>query len=310
MDIIWGTKAAASDAWAGTVLGALISPGHRRITHLLIRQGLVFRRRIAIPIDKAARSDADAVYFDMASSEMRAMRSEDVSDLSLSRRTRVEFHGGRRPHVKGIRISDEDGGLTHLVLSGLIGEDRLLLSLRGVGELDGDIVAINDDALEPDDLPSYRRDMDIKSDAWEALYASGYVSPTDLHGIEIAVAEGRAMLTGNVRARDAAEDIGVLLQNVDGILSVEDGIVSDRELEMGLTALLAKEHWDISERLLVHSQLGRIEISGPAPEDASMPAIMQLVRSMPGVREVEHKPATANAFPGVPEQEASEARPR
>ena len=309
MDILWGTKAAASDAWAGTVLGALISPGHRRITHLLIRQGFVFRRSIVMPIERAARSDADAVYFDMTSSEMRALRSDSVSDLSLSRRTQAEFHNGRRPRVLGVRISDEDRGLTHLILSGLIGEDRLLLSLQGVGELEGDVIAITDDALEPDDLPSYRRDRDMKSDAWEALYASGYISPTDLHGIEIAVAEGRAILTGNVRERDAAEDIGVILRNVEGILSVEDGTVSDRELEMSLTALLAREHRDISDRLRVHSQLGRIEISGPALAETSMHAIMQLVSSMPGVLAVEERSATPNAVPGEPEQKVSEARP-
>ncbi|MCH7625572.1 MAG: BON domain-containing protein [Chloroflexi bacterium] len=227
----------------------------------------------------------------------------------MSRKTHARFHNGRNPHVKGIRLSDESGELTHLILSGMFGEDRLLLSLQGVGEIVEDVIVITDDALEPDDLPSYRQDRAIESDGWEALYASEDISPTDLHGIVIAVVDGRVAVTGNVRERKAAEDVGASLRKVEGVLSVEDETFSDREIEMSLTVVLAKEHRDVSSRLLVHSQLGRIELSWPASADASMHATMQLVRSVPGVRAVENNLARANAFPVGPEQEASEAKP-
>ena len=309
MDILWGTKAAASDAWAGAVVGVIIDSEARRATHVLVRLGWIIRRVIAVPIDGAGRSDANAVYFDMAFSEMRALPSDDASGLRLSRETRVAFHDRSGRRVLGVRMSDGDKRLTHLVLKGKITENRLLLALEDISGIEADFFATADEGLEPDDLPSYRMDDDIENDIWEALFASGDISPTDLQGVEIAVVDGQATLAGNVRERATAKDIGVILRNVEGVLSVEDAAASDREVELSLAAYLSREHRDIFDQLLVHCQMGRIEISGAIPTEASMHAILQQVRSTPGVRTVEENLVIANAAPGETEHEVSEARP-
>ena len=309
MDILWGMKAAASDAWAGSVVGAIVDAEHRRVTHVMVRRGAIMRRIIAVPIGSAGRGDANAVYFDMTFSDMRALPADTASGIRLGHDTRAEFGGGGGPRVMGVRMSDDDKHLTHVVLKGMIMENRLLLALEDIGGIDEDYITTAEEALEPDDLPSYRRDGDIENDAWEALFASGDLSPTDLHGIAIAVVDGRVAITGNVREREAARDIGDILRTIEGVLSVEDEAVSDRELEISITALIAREHWAVRDQLLIHCQMGRVEIGGPMPTAASLHAIMQQMRSMPGVRSVEDKLVMANTVLDEPGQEVSAATP-
>jgi sporulation protein YlmC with PRC-barrel domain len=74
-----GDHVRATDGDIGHVRGLRIDPGSRQVTHVLVREGLVWDRKdVAVPIDKVAGFD-DGIRLSITKQQVRDLPSADVN---------------------------------------------------------------------------------------------------------------------------------------------------------------------------------------------------------------------------------------
>lgn len=306
MDLNWGRPVAARDGWLGALDGAVLAAHTRKLTHLLVKRGLVLPRRLAIPAQHLQSVDEYGLYLDLSIIQALGLPSparltDTPGGTTLDRRARVLLKDGTRLALMGLRLPDKDHAPTHCIVKGPgLAAGSVVLSMDRATSIGPGQVATDLEPAEARRLPRYRLDADIQADAWEALYSHESIPDVDLSAIQLQVTSGTVTLSGHVRMPATAKEIGRVVSAVDGVISVQDGLVSDRQIELELASAIAGKvpgHWG---NVIVRSYLGAVVLEGYVPSEEVRESVLEAVRSMRGPRQVEcrlqvREPASAPA---------------
>ena len=312
MDLIWGAPVASTDRWVGALSRARLSGESHQLTDLAVKRGLLLRRLFIIPIDDLERGDHEALYLGLSTSEFfalgKTMEGEGrPSGLDLDARTRVVLADGAKLKLAGVRIRAEDRSLTHLLVKrGRLVRDTAVLPLGKMAALSSGETTTKLGMHELVTLPRYRQDREIERDAWDALYRSESVSPVDLRGIQVSVSDGKAAIDGNVREPETAAETARLVASVDGAVNVEDRVVNDWDIRLGVAAAVSSLDSRLLDSIEVRSHLGTVTLKGQVPSADLTEAVLRAARDIGGVRDVQYlgdgRPEVAgrNDVPGGP----------
>ena len=162
--------------------------GHQ-VTHLLVKRGLLFPKRFAVPFDRLARVDQEGLYLDLSilellSSPIARETGDGSPEVELSRQTRLLLADGAKARLTGLRLFHGKRAVSHLLVRcGGSRRSTSLLPVSLVAEFGPTQMTAHVGRVDVDGLPTYRADQDIANDLWESLYGSGEISLTDLNGI-------------------------------------------------------------------------------------------------------------------------------
>ena len=292
MDLIWRTGVAATDAWAGSLEGALVASDTMRVTHLVVKRGLLLSTRFVAPFERLARGDHQGLYLDIPIAEVLGLPKlrglhEDPSQVALTPRTHILLADGSQLRLKGLRLSQGVPSLTRLVV-GRAGRVSFLLALDKVIELGISNITVGIGQGELSSLPTYRLDEGIDEDLWEALCAAEGISDTDLEGVRVQVVDGLATLEGNVRTSSAVAAAEGTAWAVNGVADVKNRLISDWDIELAVASYISRESPGLSGHIVVHIQLGRVTLEGNLPPKSDKNKIIDGVSSIPGVLSVEY----------------------
>lgn len=310
MDLIWGAGVAATDGWAGSLAGVLAAPDGS-ITHLTVKRGLAFTKRMQVPVEHVRRWDQDGIYLDLTILEILRFPRTEPAAVSLTRATRVRLSDGAALRLAGLHL--RNGSPHHLIVKRPFSvSEPILLSVEHVTSLDagGASAALGKQDLK--DLAEYRRGPDIESDFWEALYTSEGVSDVDLKSITARGSADTMVLEGNVRTAAASAEAERLAGSIAGVSQVENRIVSDWDVDMAAAAHVSQEAPHLAAFITFHTQLGEVQVEGRAPSEEERDALLRGIRALPGVRGVDDLIAvepTAFAEPAPAGGQPEEARP-
>ena len=290
MDLIWGTPVAVADAWAGRLDGSLVALDPVRVTHLIVRRGLLVRTRYVVPIDSTTRADTDGLFLRLPLSDLlgtRLLGNPDVRAESLTRRARVRLQDGTALRLRGIRMS-EDTNVTHVVVGRpAVGRRSLVCPIQKVTMRAGEELSLALSAEEAARLPVHRSDDAIEVDLWEALYKAEDISDVDLKGVQTDVVGGVVSLQGNVRTRSAVAEAETVARGVSGVSEVRNSLLSDWDLEMRVASFLAAQEPNLSSEIAVHTHLGTVMLEGFLPNGIDRKHILDAVASLEGVQGVD-----------------------
>ena len=313
MDLIWGRAVASTDAWVGGLDGAVVTRVGNRVTHLIVKRGLILTRRFAVPFEHVGRRDSEALYLSLSISEvLKSPSASDISDQqsteALTPRTALVLSDGLRMRLRGMRVSRDTSSVTRLVAGrGGLGWRRLLLPVEALAELGSKEITVAAGRSDLDGFPTYRLDHDIETELWEALYASEDVSDLDVQGIRLWVLDGVATLEGNVRNSSARADAERVARSTDGVAAVDDRVVVDWDLELAVASYISRTAPQLLPDLVVHAHLGVVRLEGRDSSRETKDAVIQGIRSIPGVREI--KDLVAVRLPSDEAGEGSQAPP-
>ena len=293
MDLIWGRGVAATDAWVGSLSGAVIARDTLRVTDLIVARGLVFPRRFAVPLDRVTRLDGEGIFLDIPITGVLGLTTwspedGDASKLAFTPRTRFPLADSARLRIKGLRTANQERLVSHLLVSkpGPFSPSRLLpVSLTtelGRGEITADTGAV-----DWENLTAYRLDGDIERSLMEALFDSANIAETDLKGITVRSGDGMVSLIGNVRSSSAAVEAERLALSVDGGTGVENQLVTDWQIELAVANLVTAQRIESPDSIVTHAQLGTVILEGRIPSQEAKVALIQAVQAVSGVRLVE-----------------------
>ena len=317
MDLSWGKGVASTDGWAGRLDGAQVALESHRVTHLIVRRGLLLPRRFVVPLRNLVRWDWEGLYLDISITGVLSLpRQRPLDDnpavVALTSHAPTIGADGVHLRLKGVRLSQGDHSITHLVLGRRgPGRESLLLSADRVAELGPRQITLSIGEADLDRLTIYLPDPDIEDILWEALHASEDLWDVDVKGVRVRVDDSVVHLEGNVRTVAAVADAERLARSTDGVADVVNGILSDWDLDLAVASNIAAIDPQLSDSVVVHTQLGKVIVEGHVPTVEAKDAIVQGVRSIPGVQSVQDRvevsPPAAVAAEEVPIEESPAA---
>ena len=309
MDLIWGQPVASTDAWAGTVAGAVVEVDGRVVTHVVVKRGLLLPRRHVVPFAHMWRSDAEGHYLDVSTTELfefpnSGSPDDETPSAHLTSRTRATTSDGAAHNSRGLRYSEELR-VTHLVVSRSRWTGRRLLVPEGlVDDLTSAGVQLRAEAKELDGLPTYRADAEIENELWEALHADESIPPVDLSGMRLEVSEGVVRLEGNSRSSTAISDAERTVRSVGGVAGLDNRLVSDWDIDLAVASYVVGVSPELSGSVSAHTQLGTVQMEGWVPSADTRQTIIQAVGSIDGVLGVEDGMEVRALAPESPEDSA------
>ena len=295
MDLSWGKGVASTDGWAGRLDGAQVALESHRVTHLIVRRGLLLPGRFVVPLRNLVRWDREGLYLDISITEVlslpRLRPLDDATTLvALTSHAPTIGADGLHLRLKGVRLSQGDHSITHLVLGRPgPGRESRLLSAERVAEMGPREITLSIGKADLDRLPIYLPDTDIEDMLWEALQASEEVWDVDVKGVRVRVDDGVVHLEGNVRTVAAVAESERLARSTNGVMDVVNGILSDWDLDLVVASKIAAIDPQHSDSVVVHTQLGTVIMEGHVPTVEAKDALVQGLRSIPGVRSVQDR---------------------
>ncbi|HEY3190317.1 MAG TPA: BON domain-containing protein [Solirubrobacteraceae bacterium] len=127
------------------------------------------------------------------------------------------------------------------------------------------------------------RDRQLEADVRSRLDRDDGWHVRSLARYEVAVADGRATLTGHVRQRSVATAMVGLARRVRGLSSVEERLVADDELVPRVASAIGRTALNRGSRLVVRAELGRVRIGGAYASAEARADAQRVGAEVPGV---------------------------
>ncbi len=291
MDFIWGQRVASSDAWVGIITGALVAPDTNLATHLIVKRGLLFSTRSIVSISNFDHYDAEGIYLNLPIVEflnLPKLRRGDTEPNLAAKTEDTEIHldNGGKLQLKGLRFTGENHLLTHFIVTHPK-RGNLLLPLETATEFNSRRIKVSIVQTALIELPVHRLDSGIEDDLLNALFQSDDVPQVDLGGIQAKVVDGVIQLRGNVRTPFVINEVEKLARAIRGCVAVDNQLASDWEIGLAIASYISRTLPRLSDSVIVNTQFGTVSLEGNVSSDADRDAIIQGVKSIAGVKEIE-----------------------
>jgi osmotically-inducible protein OsmY len=128
-----------------------------------------------------------------------------------------------------------------------------------------------------------RRDRQIEADVRSRLDRDDSWHVRTLARYQVAVAHGRATLTGHVRQRQVATAMVNLAGHVRGVSSVDEQLVADDELVPCVASAIGRTALNRGSQLVVRAEFGRVRIGGVYDWAEAHAEALRVGAAVPGV---------------------------
>lgn len=295
----WGQKVATDAGWTGRLRTAFLAPRSDRFTHILVKRGL-FGGTALVSLEGATQQ-ADGT---LILGTQTADSGQPKGSVRFSAKTEVHCKVGGSIPVRGLVLDIGSHALTNLLVGG--GRNVRVVPATHFEKMTSGSPSTSLDAAQIDDFLVHRADNEAQRSAAAALVEAGLAD--GYRAVQVVVTGGIAHLAGNVPFPLDAEEAERAVRHVRGVLSVENALHSDRDLEVAAAEAMAMEGVTRQGLVLTRSILGRITLSGHLDSTDHIDRAVALVESVPGVRLVEHE-IVVRAIPVAAPAPETEAPP-
>ncbi len=337
-----GSDVHFTDGETGKLAKVVIDPHTKRVTDLVVKVGLLFKKERVIPVELVEEVEDDEIqliifsqelnnYPEYSESEFADSDPEILDELGYSpdqgvqwalrygrvladkvwgqprigERVEEDAAAGKVAIGRGTRVHnddetigyidhllvDEHGQITNLIVRRGLLPFRAVIPMSMVEEVDRDSVLVPASRKELQSLAKFtpRADRDILRQVEDELQAAGDV---DLRHIKVSLADGIVRLTGpvlNVLGKRQAHQIAA---GIEGVLGVENRIITDEELEARVAAALLTDERTFLATVEVKSENGVVTLEGEVDSEETLDDVLEIAASQPGVLKVNNQLTT------------------
>ena len=280
--ISWGKRVVSEAGWTGRLRGAYRAPRSGKITHILVRRGILRRAEPRMLDDP--RQEGDGVLV-LPEQQRQGAVAPGRGSVPFSPRTMVRSSDGVSLPLRGL-ILDRESRTIESILVGDRGDARAV-SHQHLQKLTSGTPSLTLTQANLETLPIYRPDDEAQRNALAALANADPTGGGTFGTVRVLVMDGTAQLNGNVRLPVQKRDAEAAVRGARGVLRVENGIVTDWDLEIAIAEALAKEGITRHGLVLVGSALGRVTLSGHLSSQQYVDYAVAVARGVPGVQSVD-----------------------
>jgi len=274
----FGTRVVFSDRWAGRVTGFEIDEAWE-ILNILVTDGLIRSTTVKLPLDKAGWTTERVSFPEATSAQAFAREVQPVAAPArpVTARTPISMPGARLAGA--------------LVDSSLRTAPELLVARRGrtyrapvdqVTFSGKDIVI----AARGDALHLFHDDASIANEVSRAIARSRAIPADESRDIEVSVRNGRVVITGNVRTKQARDMLTAAASRVPGATGTSIQVLDDVELEFEIARALYNAGLTAQAGIHPRSALGDVTLFGFASNAGVVSEAHRATARVPGVRSV------------------------
>lgn len=279
--ILWGGRVSSEDGWSGRLQGAYMAPRSQQISHILIKRS-IFGRPKPLKLENA-QQEADGTL--ILPSQQQGNAAPAKGSVSFTSKTVVNYSSGASLPLRGVILNREHLRMEY-ILSGT-GREARAIPMNLVDKLASGSPSVSLEKAMLETLSIFKPDVEAHRNAQAALEKA---DPTEdiFHYVQVQAVDGTAYLTGNVRLPVHKEDAGRAAASAMGVLTLQNSIVTDWELDISIADALAREGLMRQGVVTLKSSLGRIRLSGHLTTKELVYKAITVATGIAGVHAVEH----------------------
>jgi osmotically-inducible protein OsmY len=273
-----GTRVAFDDRWQGRVSG-LEADENWNVYNVSVASGFLFASRsVRLPFSSVSAWSDNHVRISANSFTAFAREIPPVAAPArpLDASTPISLPGTR---FAGLVVRQQDRRAVEVILT------------RGVGALYRvPISQISFTAktmtvgIQTELLVRYHPDPDIHDEVHNRIAEDAAIPTEDKRFVHADVEEGVVILSGNVRVDQTRDHIGLVVSQVDGVVSVRNEIRDDFQIEADIGQALSGVSAQHTGRVYVRSNLGEVRVDGSVAASSSAEDVIRTIARVPGVR--------------------------
>jgi osmotically-inducible protein OsmY/uncharacterized protein YrrD len=260
-------------------------------------QPLLHRNRYLAPASGAHGYPSGQVLFSLLGRQgHRGGGPEEVAEgttdspaAAIRAGQRVVATDGDVGRVDRVLVDSATKRATHFTVhKGLLLRKDIMVPVEWIAEIRPDLIKLAVEKAALEHLPTYQPDQELQWAVEDALWSDHRLVDEvfTLYPIHVSVHDGVVTLRGNVRNAAQKRHVLKLVSGVPGVLSVNNHVVADDELEQAITQALAADPRTRGAQIRVYSWLGNVHLDGEVPTNEARSAAEQVAAAMPGVRGV------------------------
>jgi osmotically-inducible protein OsmY len=283
---IFGTKVFCSDGEEGVLTHVCFDPATRRMTHIGIRLGRFFGRMVYMPFGTVVNASGEAVTLRITRDELVAAGKEEPAGALLDGKSSVaRDEGGSRGQLFLVAVRPDTGELAYIVARGLRAGQNTLLLQEYVKKLEPGNITVSIPEATFQTLPAYRPDSELQREVEDILFDLAPLH-VDFRGMDVRVLDGVLYLDGNISSSLRGDMVRDQALGVQGLLDVENHLVSDDILAGDLAMALSHDPRTHNLPIGVYPRLGAARLSGAVHTSQQKVDAGEIARVFPGVRSV------------------------
>ena len=294
-EILLGGEAEVLGSVRGTVRAVQLGPENRRLQDLELATGLGLEER-QVPSNAILSADGRVVRLAEGWSEPPDGSRTDAASLRRDMVVR-SADGKRLGRLRLVCFDRASGTVTGLVVVGRAKPDLRLLPIERVREAGPNGIVTDLPKGDWARLPTFATDWDIKKALMEQLMADATLRDVQ-RSITIDVQDQVVTVRGYVADQSEAERLARAVRSVPGVMQVDRKLITDDDMARAVTDAIRSDPALWAAEVQVSAHHGTVDITGIAPDAASVRKIETVANRVPGVQVVHNtvgvrKPAAA-----------------
>ena len=280
-EILLGGDAESLGNVRGRVDAVHLRPDSRELQSIELGTGLGLETQL---VPAAAILAADGQSLALAERWPEGSAEAETDGLTLrADATVVSMEGKRLGKLRLVCFDPRSRVVTALVVAGSGTPDRRAIAIDRVTEAGPDRIVTDLRAADWTKLPPFATDWEIKQAVTDQLMANPELRAAQ-RSIRVDVTDQVVTLEGYATDQSEVEEVARIVRSVPGVLQVDRKLVTDADLARAVTEAIARNPAASAARVDVNAHDGTVEITGEAPDRATVQAIESVVSQVPGVQ--------------------------
>ena len=280
-EILLGGDAEILGNVRGRVDAVHLQPESRELQSIELATGLGLETQ-SVPATAILSADGQVLRLAERWPEASAEATTDGLTLRADA-TVVSSEGKRLGKLRLVCFEPSSRVVTALVVAGSGTPERRVVAIDRVKEAGPDRIVTDLRAADWTKLPPFATDWEIKQAVTEQLVADPRLRAVQ-RSITVDVNDQVVTLDGYATDQSEVEEVARIARSVPGVLQVDRKLVTDADLARAVTEAIARDPAASAARVEVNAHYGTVDITGEAPDRATVRAIERVVSQVPGVQ--------------------------
>jgi osmotically-inducible protein OsmY len=280
-EILLGGDAESLGNVRGRVDAVRLQPESRELQSIELATGLGLETQ-SVPATAILSADGQALRLAERWPEASVEATTDGLTLRADA-TVVSSEGKRLGKLRLVCFEASSRVVTALVVAGSGTPERRVVAIDRVKEAGPDRIVTDLRAADWTKLPPFATDWEIKQAVTEQLVADPRLRAVQ-RSITVDVNDQVVTLEGYATDQSEVEEVARIVRSVPGVLQVDRKLVTDADLARAVTEAIARDRAASAASVDVNAHYGTVDITGEAPDRATVRAIERVVSQVPGVQ--------------------------
>jgi osmotically-inducible protein OsmY len=281
-EILLGGEAEVFGNVRGRVRAVLLGPDNHQLQDVALMNGLDER---TVPASAVLSADGQVLRLREGWSDDDPIETEAKAATLRENATVVNAEGKRLGKLRLVCFDPASRQVTALVVEGKGTPPQRMVPLSRVNAAGPDRVVTDLKAGEWTSLPAFATDWQIRQGILERLAMDPELALLS-RSLRVEVQDQRVGLHGYAANRAQADRLAQVVRSIPGVLNLDLDVLTDEDVARAVSVALERDPSTAAAHVQLGAHHGTVDITGEAPDRATIRKIDAVASRVPGVQVV------------------------